>query len=334
MLRLTALLALFLVTLSPAQARDFKIATIAPEGTVWMKEMRRAAEIIFEKTEGRVRFRYYPGGVMGNDKSVLRKIRIGQLQGGALTSGGLAEILPDSRIYGLPLAFRSFDEVDHVRRLMDGLILDGLLDKGFVSFGLLELGFAYLMSDKPLRRAEDLKGQKVWVPEGDPVSEAGLRSIGVAPVPLPLVDVLTGLETGLVDTVAASPVGAIALQWHTRVSTMSDVPLSYLYGALIINRRTFERLSKPDQALVHDVISAAARRISGRNRTENREAREVLFTQGIEIVHLEEGRMEAWHNAVNEAMDELSRNKVLGRRILVTLRGHLADYRRGDRAQR
>ncbi len=143
---------------APAFAKTFKIATVAPDGTRWMKELKAGSAEIKQKTNGRVKFRFYPGGIMGNDKSVLRKIRVGQLHGGAITGGGLMEIDPDSQVYSLPLAFKSHQEVDYARTKMDKLIIDGLYNKGFISFGLGEGGFAYLMSNQPLSSIDDLKG--------------------------------------------------------------------------------------------------------------------------------------------------------------------------------
>ena len=99
------------------QAATIKIATLAPDGSFWMKEVRRGADEIAERTGGRVQIRLYPGGTMGNDQAVLRKMRIGQLQGGMVVGMTLAGISPELQVYGLPLMFRSYEEVDHVREL-------------------------------------------------------------------------------------------------------------------------------------------------------------------------------------------------------------------------
>ena len=154
---LTPALALLMVLAMPAGAATvFKIATLAPEGTGWMREMRAAGESIKSKTEGRVEFKYYPGGVMGNDATVLRKIRVGQLQGGAFTGSELASIYPDVMIYGLPFLFRNQTEVDAVRARMDPLIAAGLAEKGLVAAGITGGGFAYLLSTRPIRGRDDL----------------------------------------------------------------------------------------------------------------------------------------------------------------------------------
>jgi len=323
-----------LAVLPAAHGATFKIAAIVPDGTSWMKELRASAAEISRRTDGRVKFRFYPGGVMGNDASVLRKIRIGQLHGGALTGGGLSSIYSDSQIYSLVFAFKSYDEVDYVRERMDPLLLDGLKSNGFISFGLNEGGFAYLMSDKPLRCIDDLRNQKVWSPEGDRISRTAFEAIGISPIPLPLTDVLTGLQTGLVNTFGTSPIGAIALQWHTRVKYLTDMPLLYLYGSLVIQRNAFEKLSAQDQAIVSEILGEATRRLSEQNRKDNQAAREALSEQGIEFIQPGEAQMVRWNSRVSQAMDALVEQGEVTPAMVKTLKDHLHAVRQQDASTR
>jgi TRAP-type C4-dicarboxylate transport system substrate-binding protein len=301
------LVTMLLAILVPASAKTIKIATLSPDGTLWMKEMRAGAEKIKEKTQGRVVIKFYPGGVMGSDSSVLRKIRIGQLQGGAVTTGSLSGIDPDINIYGLPYLFTSLEQVDFVRKKMDEGLLKGLEKKGFISFGYAEGGFTYMMSDSELHTVNDVRQQKVWVPEGNQVGEAVFSSAEVSPVTLPLSDVLTGLQTGLVNTVIASPIGAIALQWHTRVGYMVDVPLTYLTAILVIDKKALSKLNKDDQKVVHEVMTAAFKRIDAGNRKDNIAAREALQKQGIEFITLSKEALDEWHVIGDKAMHKLEK---------------------------
>lgn len=323
--------ALLLLSATVAHATTFKIASIAPDGTSWMQQMRKGAEEIKKRTDGRVDFRFFPGGVMGNDKSVLRKIRIGQLQGGAVTAGGLMDIAPNTQIYTLPLLFRSLDEVDYVRKRMDPILMQDLLKQGYVSFGLSEGGFAYLMSDKPLRTTQDLKGQKVWAPEGDRISRAAFESMNISPVPLPLSDVLTGLQTGLINTVATSFTGAIALQWHTQVKYITDMPLMYIYGTMIIDKDAFARLGAQDQKIVNDVMSDVFHRLNQESRANNAEAREALVKQGITFVEPSPGELQAWETNINHAMQQLADEGVFSPEMLKMVHAYLDEYRSGKR---
>lgn len=330
---LLILLPLLLAFPGPAAAGDkihkLKIATIVPDGTSWMTAMRRGAAEIKKRTGGRVRFRFYPGGVMGNDKSVLRKIRIGQLHGGAITGGGLAEIHPDIQIYSLPFAFRSLDEVDRVRQVMDPGLLATLEENGYIAFGLGEVGFAYLMSNQPVRGMADMAGKKVWVPEGDRISRAAFEASGVAPVPLPLTDVLTGLQTGLIDTIGSSPVGAIALQWHTRIQYVTLTPLAYLYGSLVLRKESFDELSEADRAVVRAVLEGIQADLFRKSRQENEDALRVLKKQGIQTVSLADDEWERWRGLVTDAVDRMARQENLFTpATLAAFRSHLADIRR------
>jgi len=282
-------------------AAELKIASLAPEGSSWMQVMRQAAETIKTKTEGRVILKFYGGGVMGNDKKVLRKIRVGQLDGSTFTPSGLAEVYPNVNVYGLPLLFQSLDEVDRVRAVEDGQMRAGLNDAGFVSFGFAEGGFAKLMSNVPVRRLDDLKGRKIWVPEGDRISYAAMQALGLAPVTLPLTDVLTGLQTGLIDIVATSAVGALVLQWHTKVKYVTDLPLEYIVATLAIARPSFEKLTPPDQAAVREVMDDVYKRLDHDNRAENQKAEAALLSYGIQSVTPDAGQLQEWRRIVGEA---------------------------------
>jgi TRAP-type C4-dicarboxylate transport system substrate-binding protein len=267
-----------------AQGVRLKIATMAPDGSAWLEELETAAEEIASRTDDRVRLRFYPGGTMGGDQAVLRKIRIGQLQGGLLLGGGLAQVDPNFDIYTLPLLFRSYDEVDYVRSRMDDLLIERLAGEGFVAFGVSETGFTYLLSARATRSFDDLKGSKAWTPQGDPIGLAIVTEAGLAPVPLPISDVLTGLQTGLIDTVAAPPVGALALQWFTKAPYFTDLPITYVYGGLVISAKSIAKVSAADQQILRGVLAAALERLDERSRADNRAAREALIKQGVTIV--------------------------------------------------
>ena len=301
------LMALLLAMLVPANAKVIKIASISPDGTLWMKEMRAGAADIKKRTQGRVTIKFYPGGVMGSDSNVLRKIRIGQLQGGAIPAGSFSGIDPDIDIYGLPYLFSSLEQVDYVRKRMDEDLIKGLEKKGFISFGFGEGGFTYMMSDSLLRTVDDVRQQKVWVPSGSRVGEAVFSSAEISPVTLPLSDVMTGLQTGLVNTVITSPIGAIALQWHTRVKYVVDVPLTYLTAILVIDKKVFDKLKKEDQAVVREVMTATFKRIDAANRKDNIAAREALKNQGIEFITLSKESLAEWHVIGDKAMHKLEK---------------------------
>lgn len=290
---------------SASAATVFKIATLSPEGSYWMEKLREGGLEVARQTQGRVQFKYYPGGVMGDDKAVLRKMRIGQLQGGAVVGGSLAEFFGGSQVYGLPMVFRSFAEVDHVRGQMDALVLAGLERGGIVSFGIAEGGFAYIMSREPVRTLDDLVRQRVWVPDNDPTTLKAAKGFRITPIPLSLADVRASLQTGLINTVASPPIGAVALQWHTQVRYLLELPLFYIYGTLGVNARDFRKLSPSDQAVTRDVMGRVFRAIDRQNRQDNVSAMQTLRKQGIAFTRPSAEELAQWHAQGAVAMREV-----------------------------
>ncbi|MGH8530952.1 MAG: TRAP transporter substrate-binding protein DctP [Nevskiales bacterium] len=322
------LCALTLLAMSAeAPAATLKIATIAPEGTSWMKELRTGATEIEKRTAGRVKLKFFPGGVMGNDKSVLRKIRAGQLQGGALASTGLTDLYKDAQLYSLPMLFHSYEEVDYVRARMDQTLQAGLEEAGLVPLGISEGGFTYLMAQSSISEVEELKGKKVWVPEGDPVSQAALEYAGVTPVPLPFADVYTALQTGLLDTVFSVPTGAIAFQWYTKLKSLVDMPVTYVLGVLAIDKRSFQALDPADQAVMREVIENTFTRLNKINRDDNQKALAALKKQGIEINTLDAAEEEKLRGKAERAIEDFRGKGVYTPELLEDLRGHLTAYR-------
>lgn len=262
-------------------AVTLKIATVVPNGSSWMNEMRAAAKEVKQKTDGRVKIKYYPGGVMGSDKTVLRKMRSGQLHGGAISAGALAHIYNGVQLYSLPFTFDNLEEVHHIRKTFDPIIAQGLADNGFQLLGLSEGGFAYLMSNKAITTAEDMKGQKVWVPEGDLIGNEIFKVAGINPIASPISNVYTGLQTGLLDTITINPSGAIALQWHTKVSHLSDEPLLLIMGMLVVDQKAFKKISADDQIIVEAAVAASFKRLDTLNAEGNIGARAALQKNGI-----------------------------------------------------
>jgi TRAP-type C4-dicarboxylate transport system substrate-binding protein len=321
----TALLAL--LPAGPVVAQTFKIATIAPEGSSWMKDMRAGAEVIEAHTEGRVKFKFYGGGVQGNDKQVQRKMRTGQLHGGAFTSGEMSRFQKDADLLSLPLLFDSIEEARHVRGEIDAELRGRLEEAGFVNFGFAAAGFAYMMSNKPLLTSADLQGQKIWIPEGDRVGFSALQALGIAPVVMPVTDVMTGLQTDLLDSVAVPPVGAVVLQWHTRLDYITDMPLAYVYAALLIDRRAFDRMREEDRTVVREVMEGIYRKFDQYGVTDNEEAMQALLDIGLEKVRPEAGQVDEWRAITNRTLDELAAEGQFDQVLLKRIRELIQNYR-------
>jgi TRAP-type transport system periplasmic protein len=315
---------------SAANAVDIKIASVAPDGSRWMQQMRAGAEEVNQRTGGRVSFKFYPGGVMGNDAQVLRKIRIGQLQGGAFTAGGLGERYGALNLYGIPLLFRSVDEIDAVRAELDDDLAAGLERAGFATFGFIEGGFANLLANEPIRSIEDMRRKKVWVPEGDAISFMVMEALGLSPAVLPVTDVLTGLQTGLIDIAFASPVAALVLQWHTKVKYITDLPVSYSMGVFAIEKDVFAALSAEDQRTVREVMGRYIEGLDREAREDNRKAAEVLAKAGLQTITVNAADVEGWRRTIETLLPRLRERPELDAAMLERLLAVLAEQRRAN----
>ena len=324
------LISVFLM--STASAQTIKLATFAPEGSYWMDSMRAGAAEIDKRTEGRVKFKLYGGGVQGNDKQVLRKMRIGQLHGGAFTSNGLIDVQKDSQLYALPMLFSNYEEVQFVRARMDDKLRDLIEKAGYVNFGFAGGGFARLMSNQPIANLKDLKGRKVWVPDGDRVSYEASKALGISPVILPLTDVMTGLQTELIDTIMAPPAGTIILQWNTKVSYITELPLSYIFAMIAIDKKYFDRIQPEDQLIVREVMERIYLEFDQQGNEDNQKAYKALIDNGMKPVTPDQGQVPEWRNAIQKSNRLLANEGEIDVRLLDEVECYVAGFRAGNQA--
>jgi TRAP-type C4-dicarboxylate transport system substrate-binding protein len=326
MIRIIAFIVIVMLT-GQARAIQIKIATLSPEGSVWMEKMREGAKELAKRTDNRIKIKFYSGGVMGDDKAVLRKIRIGQLQGGAFVSGSLSQYYPDNQIYSLPLFFRSFKEIDYVRGYLDQKIIDGFEKGGLVIFGIAEGGFAYVMSTVPIYTVQDMREQKVWIPDNDSMILEAIKAFDITPIPLSIADVRAGLQTGLINTVTTPPIGALALQWHTQIKYLLDEPFLYIYGVLAVDRKVFKRLSPADQQIFREIMGGVFKALDRLNREDNIKAMETLHKQGIKFIKPSKDALKKWREDASEVPNRLVKAGRLSREMVDTLENFLKEYR-------
>jgi TRAP-type C4-dicarboxylate transport system substrate-binding protein len=295
MTRVFALAAALLLAAAPAFAQQtLKIATVAPDGSAWMRELRAAAAEVATATQGRVSVKYYPGGVMGSDTVVLRKMRLGQLQGGVLTSSELAQVYPDAAVYSLPFLFDNWTQADKARALVDPMLAKGFEAKGMTMLSASDVGFAYVLSVKPLKSAKDVAGAKLWIPQNDEIAERTFKAGGSSPILLPLGDVFTSLQTGMVDAVPNTPAGAVALQWHGKLKNMIDLPLSFVVGFVVVDNKAFAKISATDQALVLKAFRACGARMDAAIKRDDVAALAAMKKQGLQVNEMPPAEVAHW----------------------------------------
>jgi TRAP-type C4-dicarboxylate transport system substrate-binding protein len=326
--RLVLILFILLAT-ENVHAVRLKIATLSPEGSMWMEKMRQGADMVAQKTDNRVTFKFYPGGVMGNDKTVLKKIRIGQLHGGAVVGGSLSQFFPANQIYAQPLKFKNLKEIDYIRKYMDRFVVEGLYRAGFVTFGLMGGGFAYIMSQNPIKTLQDLRNQKVWIPDNDKISQDSIKSFGVTPIPLSIADVRTSLQSGLINTVATSPVGAVVLQWHTQIKYVLNIPLIYLHAVLAIDKKKFIKIDEQDRKIVTQVMTCALKELDIQNREDDIKATQALKNRGIKFIMPSRDDLADWQKTADIASQKMVDSGILPRDMVEQMDVHLNHFHSG-----
>ena len=328
--RAVVLVALLLLAWTqPTVAKRLKIATVSPDGSSWMKLLRQAGADVDAATEGRVELRFFPGGVQGDDVSVLRRMRIGQLHGGLLLTTAFGSIYSDLQAYNLPMAFRNLNEVDAVREVMDPVLMAGLREYGFVAFGIAEVGMAYPMGTRLARTVGETRKLKVWTPQGDIPAARLLKAFGVTPIPLPISEVLLGLSSGLIDTVASPPVAALPLLWHTRLKFVLDLPLMYVYGLFVVSDRALRGIEPADREVLTRIVGAAIAQADRQNRAEHEAARQALEDQGLEFITLTAKEIAEWRGLAATARRDWVAEGILSRGVYNAIVNRLDEIRGG-----
>ncbi len=325
--RWSVLLLLSLLLVTPLAAETtLKFATLAPEGSSWITALRNMDTEIRALTEGQVQLKIYAGGVQGDEDVMLRKVRIGQLQGVGLGGTGLSHVLPDVLALEMPFLFQNYDEIDYVLTQTSTFYQQAFLDAGFVLLGWSDIGFVYLLSQHPVRSVDDMSGHKVWRLQDEPLTGVLFEKAGVTSIPLTIPDVLLGLQTRLVDVVYASASAAIVLQWFTRVKYYTDLPINYAIGAFLLQRQVFDRLTEVQQ---RQLLEVSARHIGAHNRrsrSDNVEALQIMQHQGVIAVTCPPAAVASFKQLVEESKPDLI-GHAFSNEAQEHVQRHLAEYR-------
>ncbi len=261
-----------------------KFACVAPEGSVYVSEARKWDRELRALTSGRAEFRIFPGGILGEEEDIVRKIRAGQVHATGVTGIGMGEMVPASRVLELPRLFRSFEELVAVSGRMTPYFDKMFEERGYVLMGFTYVGPVYIFSKKPIRNLEELGRSKVWAWESDPISLALFDVSDASAVPLSLLNVLPSLQTGVIDGVYGSPLAMVTMQWFRYVKYMTSVPLGYAIGAIVIDKRAFDALPEDIQLLQRKLGRKYTQRITERVRRDNERALALMRQRGLQDV--------------------------------------------------
>ncbi len=277
---------LFILTMSTDSysIKLIRFATLAPEGSTWMETMRALDAEIREASGGEVGFKLYPNMAMGDEKDVILKIKLGQVNAAGFTGLGLGEILSEVRILELPYIFSNEDEIDYTLNELDEYYQKAFEEKGFYLLGWADVGWVYFLANEPVAEPKLLKGLNVWTWQGDPLAEAFFKELKKTPIPLPVTDVHLSIQTGMIDAVYCSPLAALVLQWFTKLSYISDIPFTYAVGAVLVDKKTLDNMEPRYKEIVIDRSRVRLRELVLKSRKDNRDAYQELIKQGMQVV--------------------------------------------------
>jgi TRAP-type C4-dicarboxylate transport system substrate-binding protein len=278
------LLLFFCAESHAAEQYLIKFATVAPEGSTWMNRMRDLDRKIREKSGGRVGFRIYAGGVAGDELDVLKKIRIGQIHGAGFSGVGFGQILPSVRVLDLPFLFRNYGEIDLVQKEMEDFFAGQFREKGFEFLAWAEVGNVNLFSKSPIQKVADMARLKVWAWTGDPIAKETFSAMGTNPILLAIADVTTALNTGMIDTVYAPPLAALALQWNMYTKYMTSLPLAHSTGAVLLARSFSDRMPPELLRLVKDEFRRSMTALTLELRKQTEESLGILEKSGVTVL--------------------------------------------------
>jgi TRAP-type C4-dicarboxylate transport system substrate-binding protein len=313
---------------SPAAAQiTVKMATLVPDGTSWATIIKEAAEKWKKLSNGRVTMNIYWGGVSGDDSDVVRKMRLGTLHAGVLTSVGLSDI--DTSVYalGVPMMYDSYDEVYWVLEKMRPKLEASAQKKGFVVLNWVDAGWIYYFTQKPVTTPDDLKKLKLFAWEIDTDAIDILKSMGFNPQPMPSAEIATGLQTGRINAVPLSPQVAVITQFYTYAKYMTDLKLEILLGATVIDKRTWDKVPAELHAPLLQAMQETGRKLREEIRKSGERDVEEMKKRGLNVVPVDAKTRDAWVKVAESVYPKL-RERIVGAEGFDEAMKYREEYRR------
>ena len=295
-----------------------KMGTLAPEGTDWHGMLIEMGQQWKSATKGKVQLRIYPGGVLGDERDMVRKMRIGQIQAAGMTAEGLSEIVSDFSCYFVPLVYQNPEDVNKVTEALLPGLEQKLEDNGFKLLYLSELTYAYWFSTSPIKVPSDLKNKKFFTWAGDFKWEQVYKKAGYNPVPLATTDILSALQTGLISTIPQPPIYALAQQSFGIADHMLDLKWGVLMAGIVVDMKTWKRIPNKH----HEDLLSIARTIQAKYADSNSDADikalEAMKQYGLKVHTPSEDERDLWFQEV-ERVSYYLRGKVIPETIYDTV---------------
>jgi TRAP-type C4-dicarboxylate transport system substrate-binding protein len=311
-----------------ADAQVIKLATLAPQGSVWDQTIRVMGDRWTRETAGRVQLKVYPGGVAGDETDALRKARAGQFQGLAITVAGLTEIDPAFNVFQIPMYYDSFEELYAVLAKLRPALEARLDAKGYRLLHWGHGGWIHLFSRAPIRTLADLKAQKLFVWAGDDATVQAWKKNGYQPVPLAATDILLGFQTKMIDVVPTTPIAALSLQWYRQTPNMMGLGLAPLVGGVVVTKGAWEKISAEDRARLESAARDAEKTLEREVPLQDKGAIDQMKTRGLTVNEVTAEQQKGWREEAAR-FAALARDGRVPADILAAAEAAVAEFRRG-----
>lgn len=314
-----------------AESIRIKLATQAPEQSPWGKEIRAIGAAIEARTAGRVQLQVYAGGVQGDERTVLRKLRIGQLHASSFVGQGIEDVAPSCSAIKLPLLCESVAEMNAVIAAVSERLEQEARDKGHELLAIPHLGFTYLFSKEPVLDVAGLRRTRPWLIENDRMSVELYDALQVTPESSSTADVTAGLQSGLIGAVFSPAVALIAMQWHPYLKHRLDVKINYSIGIVTITREAWQKLSSEDQRIVREEFRRGIGALNEKMAKQEGEALEVLERGGMKTNPVDPQSLIELARATEKVVDKLT-HKLFSAELLAAIRAARDDYRKSGKS--
>ena len=282
-----------------------KLATLAPEGTEYYNLLLEMGQRWQEETDGQVMPRIYPNGVVGRESDTIRKMRIGQIQASAMSSIGLADLTDQIQAFTIPMVYKDYDDVERVKSVMFDDISDGLSESGFKLLFLVDIGWVYWFSVNEIVVPEDLRNAKIYTTAGDYVTVELFKRFGFNAIPVSETDILTGLQTGMINSMQTVPILSLSSGWFALMPNMLDLKWAVFIGAVIVDERVWSKIRPEHQKVMMEIAQEIGKKYQENGRTTDAKAIEMMKEYGMKVKTPTDEELKIWEDFKKEIMPDV-----------------------------
>ena len=315
-------------TLSAAvAAQTIKLGSLAPEGSPWDKALRRIAADWNAASGGRLRVKVFAGGIAGDEPSMIRKIRINQLQAAAITGVGLGSIVEDFYAVQLPFVVRTSGEMEYVMGELQPTLNRMLEEKGFTLVAWFLTGWAYLFSKTPVATPGEAKRLKLHADPASPEIVDAWKELGFHVVPIAPTEVLTALQSDLLEAFLLTPLTAAAMQWFGMAKNMMDLPLAPMLSGIVVSERVWDGIPEALKTELLAIVDRHLDTLSEETAVLEDEAVRIMLQNGLQIHPVSAQGAAEWERVMEEGLDLIT-GTVVSEQMFAEVQMILSEYRR------